>query len=221
MMTPKERWLAAMRMEPVDRLPFWPKINESYARAQSPPFHDMEIDALHEWIGSDEPSGLPSCIKEVRTNTCVETTVKNGCETTVYSTPNGTTEQIQKLEPNSQSWHPVTFPVRGRDDLRLMTEIYADTSVELDEELLGKATEHGGRNGRELVTISGTGPSPLMWWVQMLAGIETAHYLLADCPGEVEALFDAMHSVRSRRSSCSSSTARPTSSIFAKTRQRR
>jgi uroporphyrinogen-III decarboxylase len=33
-MTPKERWLAAIRMQPVDRLPFWPKINGAYPEIQ-------------------------------------------------------------------------------------------------------------------------------------------------------------------------------------------
>jgi len=35
MMTPKERWLAALRLRPVDRLPFWPKFDAAYLRAQA------------------------------------------------------------------------------------------------------------------------------------------------------------------------------------------
>ena len=30
-MTPKQRWLAAVRMQEVDRLPFWPKLDAAYA----------------------------------------------------------------------------------------------------------------------------------------------------------------------------------------------
>ena len=52
-MTTKERWNAAMRMEPVDRLPFWPKLDASYARAQAQPFRSMDTNAIHDWIGSD------------------------------------------------------------------------------------------------------------------------------------------------------------------------
>ena len=36
---------------------------------------------------------------------------------------------------------------------------------------------------------SSVGKSPLMHWVEFLAGVENAHLLLADIPGEVEALF--------------------------------
>ena len=45
--------------------------------------------------------------------------------------------------------------------------------------------------GPTLTTWHGT--SPLMDGVQNLAGVENAHYLLADHPREVERLFEAMH----------------------------
>jgi hypothetical protein len=45
-MTPKERWLAALRMQPVDRLPFWPKLGGNNREAQGAPFKDMETDCL-------------------------------------------------------------------------------------------------------------------------------------------------------------------------------
>ena len=35
LMIPKERWLAATHMRPVDRLPFWPKLDAAYPRAQA------------------------------------------------------------------------------------------------------------------------------------------------------------------------------------------
>ena len=31
-MTPKERWLAAIHMKLVDRLPFWPKLDGAYPK---------------------------------------------------------------------------------------------------------------------------------------------------------------------------------------------
>ena len=58
-MTPKERWLAAIRMEPVDRLPFWPKLDGAYPRAQASPFDDMDISAIHDWMICLLARGLP------------------------------------------------------------------------------------------------------------------------------------------------------------------
>ena len=46
-MTPKERWLAALHMRAVDRLPFWPKLDGAYPQAQEAPFRDMDLDSIH------------------------------------------------------------------------------------------------------------------------------------------------------------------------------
>jgi hypothetical protein len=43
------------------------------------------------------------------------------------------------------------------------------------------------------------GESPLMYWIEWMAGIENAHLLLADHETEVETLFDAMHRVLLRK----------------------
>ena len=52
-MTVRERWLAAIRCQVVDRLPFWPKLSEAYAPYQQGRFRGMTIDDLHRFIGSD------------------------------------------------------------------------------------------------------------------------------------------------------------------------
>ncbi|MCM8815633.1 MAG: uroporphyrinogen decarboxylase family protein [Candidatus Omnitrophica bacterium] len=63
-MTSKERWIAALKMQPLDRIPFWPKINSSYTRHQSEDFKNMELQQLHNWIGSDKHQWLNRFIKE-------------------------------------------------------------------------------------------------------------------------------------------------------------
>lgn len=68
MMSPKERWLAAINLEPVDRLPFWPKLNSSYPIAQEKPFSEMDLNEIHDWIGSDKHVGIPQGVKATRKN---------------------------------------------------------------------------------------------------------------------------------------------------------
>lgn len=48
-------------------------------------------------------------------------------------------------------------------------------------------------------TACSLGISPLMEWLQYIAGIEQGHYLLADYLADVEALFAAMHQAILRR----------------------
>ena len=102
-MTPKERWLAAIHMQPVDRLPFWPKLDAAYPRAQRAPFNTMDIQAIHNWIGSDKHIGIPTCIRETRRNTSVETIAENGVRRTIYRTPHGNMETVRRFDIASQS----------------------------------------------------------------------------------------------------------------------
>ncbi len=192
---PRERWLAALRLQPVDRLPFWPKLDRSYARAQAAPFRGMGPDALHAWLGSDNHVGIPSALREVRKKTSVAVSAAGGTRTTVFKTPAGRAARVDRFDEGSQSWHPVQMPVRDVEDVKLMTEWYSDITVEPDEELLEQAGARAGGWGADAVTAVTIGESPLMCFVEWLAGLERANYLLLDHPGEVQALFDAMHRV--------------------------
>jgi uroporphyrinogen-III decarboxylase len=194
-MTSKERWLAAIRMKPVDRLPFWPKLDGAYPRAQEPLFRDMNLDALHEWIGSDRHTWISDCTREVRKKTSTRTTVDGGTMRTVYCTPHGELQLVLRFDEPSNSWHPVDFPVKTPEAVRLMTEMFADLSVELDRGALDAACAQSRQIGQSALTACGIGESPLMNWVEWLAGVENAHLLLADSRRDVEALFESMHRV--------------------------
>ena len=198
-MTPRERWLAALRMEPVDRLPFWPKLDAAYPRAQRQPFRHMELEAIHDWIGSDKHVGVSGCTKEIRRRTSAETSLVDGMQRTLFKTPFGVTETVKKFDTESQSWHPITFPVKRREDIGIMTEFFRDCAIELDREGLEKARARVKEIGSEAVTTNGIGESPLMYWVEWLAGVENAHYLLHDHRAEVEELFAEMHRVLLRK----------------------
>lgn len=198
-MTPRERWLAALAMEPVDRLPFWPKLDGAYPKAQAEPFRAMEIDAIHDWIGSDPHTGIAAGLREVRAKTSVETTRADGTMRTVFRTPHGEMALVCRYDGPSHSWPPVEFPVKTPGDIALMREVYEDTAVEADPAGLEQARAQARRIGEGALTFAGIGESPLMHWVEWLAGVERAHLLLLEYPGEVEALFAAMHAVLVRK----------------------
>ena len=194
-MTSKERWLAAARMEPVDRLPFWPKLDAAYPRAQGGRLRDAAIDAIHDWVGSDKHVWVAPCVREVRVRTSLEVSTQGKVRRTAYRTPHGETEMITRFDEASQAWHPTRFPVRTRAEVRLMTAYFEDTAVELDRVLLEQARARMAEVGQDGVVCSSIGESPLMRWVEWIAGVENAHLLLADYPEEVEVLFEAMHRV--------------------------
>jgi len=192
-MTPKERWLAAIRMQPVDRLPFWPKLDGAYPRAQEAPFREMEVDAIHDWIGSDKHTWISGCTREVRRRTTVDRSRNGDTRRTVYRSPLGDLELVCRFDTPSQAWHPIEFPVKTGEDIEIMTGVFEDVTVELDAEALRKAQDRAEATGQDALTTNGIGESPLMYWVEWLAGVENAHLLLFDYPAEVEHLFEAVH----------------------------
>jgi uroporphyrinogen-III decarboxylase len=153
----------------------------------------MSIADLHRWIGSDPQEGIPSCVREVRTRTAVEESETDGYHRTVYSTPYGARELRQRFDPASQSWHPVKFPVDSRADLEIMTAFYEDGRGEFDAELAAAARAQAQAIGDRALMADSIGESPLMYWIEVLAGLENAQFLLADYPAEVEALLAALH----------------------------
>ena len=192
-MTPRERWWATVNFEPVDRLPFWPKLDAAYPRAQQTPYDTMSISEIHRWMNSDEHVGITACTRDVRTRTSMETQTDGDRRITTYRTPFGETQTIRRFDVASQAWHPIIFPIRDRETLQLMTAFFEDTDVTVDKNRLSKAQARVDKIGENGFTFMSIGESPLMVFVEWLAGIEQAHYLLADYPKEVEKLFDAIH----------------------------
>ena len=199
MMTPRQRWLAAVQMQPVDRLPFWPKLDNAYPRAQDAPFRQMPAGAIQDWIGSDKHVGIPGFLKTVWKNGALQATQQNGVRKTVYQTRPQPLELVDRFDEASQSWHPIKHPVKTLEDVRALTEFFSEASVEVDHAALERARQAAKQVGEEAVTHSGAGTSALMDWVQRLAGPENCHLLLADYPEEVAALFEAMHRLLRRK----------------------
>jgi hypothetical protein len=193
-MTDRQRWLAALKCEPVDRLPFWAKLNASYPPYQEEPFRSMKVSDIHKYVGSNPPIGVPNCVRKVRKKTSVETIRENGTNVTRYITPSGTLTAVNKYDEGSRSWHPVEFPVKHRKDIESMRLFFEDATCEFDDKQFERASEIVKNTGEDGVIITNIGVSPLMDWVEHLAGIENAHYMLWDYRDEVESLFEVMHS---------------------------
>ena len=198
-MTPRERWLSALRCEPLDRLPFWPKLDAAYVPYQEEPYRSMSVDDLHEFVGSDRHAGVGACAKTIRKETSIESSRTNGTMTIGYETPIGKLNAVNKFDPISHSWHPSEFPIKTKEDIEIMRYFVMDAAEEPDEKQVEQANATSEKIGEDAITATGIGISPLMDWLQHLAGIENGHFMLNDCRDEVESLFDAMHEKLCRR----------------------
>jgi uroporphyrinogen-III decarboxylase len=199
-MTTRERWLGAARLEPVDRIPFWPKLNASYPKAQEAPFSEMAPAAVMDWIGADKHVGAGNCcVREVRKTTSTESTREGNSSWAVYQTPHGALTGRSRFDAPSHSWHPMEYPVKTPDDIEIMTEWHADAEQVLDEEAVENSRRRCREIGQDAVTAATIGTSAVMWWLEHLAGIENGHFFLIEHPEKVEALLDAMHRRLRRR----------------------
>ena len=83
-MTSKERVIAAVHLQPVDRLPFWPKLDGSY-----PSHWGKTNQEWHREIGSDVVGGCGQTYKESKKKTSQDVNRSGNEMTTVFKTPVG------------------------------------------------------------------------------------------------------------------------------------
>ncbi len=203
-MTHKERWLSSIKHQQVDRLVFWPKIfNNAYVANQKAPFNQMTIPELHEWIGSDIQVSLPGYIKTVHKNSTHEVKDEGGVKRVIYSTKYGSIEGQLKYDIASQSWHPIKMAIQNVEDVKIMMEWFLDCEVELDKRKLQEASLFAQRMGERVLIADSIGESPLMEYIEWLAGVENGNYLMYDYSEEVEGLFDAMHQLLKKKAKIS------------------
>jgi uroporphyrinogen-III decarboxylase len=192
-MNSRERWLAAINLQALDRLPFWPKLDGAYLKNSTSKFTGWKLEQFHEYIGSDRHEGLGSCIQEKHTRCSIEVIEENNTQTTIYHTPHRDLRLAVEFDEQSVSWHPSEFPVKSAEDIKAMTCFFDDLEPVLEKQKLDETKTQKKILGDQAVTATCVGESPLMYWVEWLAGVENAHYLLIDCQQEVEELFCAIH----------------------------
>ena len=194
-MTSKDRWLAAVNFESVDRLPFWPKFDDSYINKYSSFFKSSDLYDMHKWIGSDQHIWLPSFLKESIKGGSVNVSIDGPIRKTEYITKAGNALMIENFDKPSCSWHPTEYPIKNEEDIKILTEIYNNTIIEVDREKLDENKDYVNKIGDEAVFAEDAGISPLMYFIQMLAGVANSHMMLFDSEEIVIELFDSMHEV--------------------------
>lgn len=193
-MTSRERLLAAYRGEAVDRLPFWAKVTNSTWRLSQPPevraWSDRE---LLDYIGADGLFGTRKFVRVERPHTSAKETRSGHVRTVVTHTPDGDLVERWTMDPLTESWHPTEFPVKTREDLGRYRWLYADQRLSTDEPALEAAREGVRAIGERGLVHQGWGTSPLMHLVEHVIGPVQTAYMLADWPGDVDALVAEMH----------------------------
>ncbi|MGI6005916.1 MAG: uroporphyrinogen decarboxylase family protein [Ruminococcus sp.] len=191
-MTAKERWLAALQMKPVDRIPVWAKLGSAYPKYQKEPFNNMTVSQLQKYVGGDRHEWIqPSGKLRFKNGAGIEKSNKNGDITITYITKYGTCINKKKIDPETESMHPVDMCIKTLEDIKIMTEWYDSSEFVFDKEANERAKAQYKECGQDAVVSEVVVETPFMYYLEYLAGIAQGHLLLADYQDEIEALFEA------------------------------
>jgi hypothetical protein len=197
-MTVRERWFSAVRREEIDRLLFWPKLDMAYTYRYGEQYGFKTPIEFHRFLGSEMLHGVPSCVEQKHAK-CAIITAREGDERrTVIETPLGDIRYVYRFDKGSQAWHPTEFAIKSARDLERMIAYLEDIELSVSDDNISAGLEEKKRWGDWFFSWEPVGESPLMHYVEHLAGVETAHYLLADNQTLVEEFFDAWHEVLKR-----------------------
>lgn len=199
MMTGKERFEAALRQQPVDRLPFWVKIfGNAYLQHQPEPYRSMSELELVDHLELDHMASGPAPVVGRNDRVTRRVSEKEGRRTVLLETPDGRLRSVEGYAPASGSWHPLEFPIKTPDDLKAARHLFATTRYEVRSELRQRGEEKLAAVGERGITTTGMGISPLMDLLQHLCGVQGTYLMLEDHPAEMEELIQLMHEDRLR-----------------------
>ena len=194
LITSRERIMAAYQGQPVDRIPYWPKVtNANWRTGQNQHIAAMSEMELLDYIGADGLFGAKFATRIVRPKVTVEEMpVPNG-RITVTHTPDGDLTERWIFDPQTKSWHPTEFPIKTLEDVGRFRWRYENVSIENDEQSLAAMRQKVKMIGQRGVCEHWWGTSPLMDLVEHSLGPVDTTYMLMDYPREMEELMELMH----------------------------
>ena len=222
-MNSRERILAAMKCQPVDRIPFVPNLNGYAIRGLPERFHTMQRWEVLEELGIDllvrfrvaarvrppfmllPPAEGPATLassagrawadsQPVTDKIKVATTKQGRTEYVIVDTPLG---QLRCGWVYTAASPDLPFPseylLKTIDDVRTYRTVLDHTVVEPAYEEIIETLEAVGDAG----TCEATGYwTPMQDLIEILLGVENFYYFMTDHPAEMEALMVHMQEVR-------------------------
>lgn len=205
-MTSRERLLAAIRGQEVDRIPWSPflaywwehqpkKIQDhgqtwflkeigadALLRGFALPFTSSDIHGLDWYDSCFHP--IPDC--ETRRE------VKGDDWRIQYVTPVGTLTMLSRYSAAGNTRFVVEHPIKRREDYKILSYIVERMIIEPDYEPIQQAIEELGEDGLYVPLISPFFKTPFQSLVEHFVGTQQLVYDLVDYPEEVETLLAVM-----------------------------
>ena len=199
-MRSRERILATVHGEEVDRFPVWLKMTTSTWQSSQPePYRSMGERELLEACGCDLMLSSDIDVEPHNPHVSRRTEKRSDRWTTIIETPDGALVSESGFDPYTGSWHPTKYMVESAADLAALRWLYRDTSYHADPVGVEDARTRQQECERlGALTCSGVGPGPLMALVEEVCGPENTTYLECDEPELFAETVQLMHQDRLR-----------------------
>lgn len=195
-MTSRQRMLAAYRGLEVDRLPYWAKVaNPTWRSSQPENIKSMTGRQLLDYIFADGIFGCGGGTAVTHPHVKTEENRDGIVFTKVNHTPDGDLIERWQMDPYTNSWHPIEFPIKTVEDIKRFRWLHTDAKISTNDKAMAAsqaAFEAITKDDRG-VTTNGFGPSPFMHLLEHCVGPVNMHYMLADHTREMEELLDLMN----------------------------
>lgn len=202
-MTGRERLLALLHRQPVDRLS-WTTLVDDTTRAVMPPeWRELPVLDFYRRLGCDlflfGNYGLPAelhvpspCVLACEGVTTTLQTLGDGTRVQTTRTPWG------ELTQASRGGHPVKHPVASRAELRTLSELWRHTVCQETEGMEAASARLDRALGDDGVFFPTLAPSPVQQLLELDLGLAGFYGLLQDHERDLRELLDHMHAVRCR-----------------------
>ena len=210
-MTPRENLMSIFRHQAPDWTPVVGHVdpyNQPNRRDMEPELEtalgevrwcDEATVTFSRWLGLDIMDYTNPPLRSVRSEVTIESRQDGNATITIWHTPTGELREVRRFAPEIGTSYLTEHLIKGPDDLEAMAFAFRDEQFEIDPTgaaALRARCELIGDDGMMMLFLPGT---PMGMLVRVYSGVATLAYLCADCPGELEELFDAMEDSHRRQ----------------------
>lgn len=192
-MSSKERLIAAIKGDPVDRLP-WSPFLAYWWENQPEDFQSHGQQRFNKDIGADFLfRGPSSCFRKIDDPRCETITHSRGSLTQVQNvTPVGTLTTVSQFSPQGNTEFVVEHPVKCLEDFKILSYYLDCLQLEPDYEHIRAGIQEIGDDGLYVPVISPFGKTPFQALIEHYVGTQELQYFLQDDSVVVEECLHVM-----------------------------
>ena len=193
-MNSKERILAALHAQPVDRLPWCPFLAYWWEH-QPANLRDRGQIAFMRQIGADAllRGFLQPFTVEYGSMVTQETVSSGGMDWSIQRTPHGELRTGSQYSPDGDTHYVVHHPVQAAEDYRVLRDVVRSMRLKPQFAVVQEQIDAVGQDGLCVPLISPFGKTPFQALLEHYVGTEQLVYHLMDIPDEVEATLELMN----------------------------